>query len=124
MFVTAYDQYAVQAFAQGALGLPGEAGGAGAAGRDGGAPRRERLQAAQPAPNTEALLQQLAAQLAQLRAARLRRRCAGFARRSDRPLRLIPVDDIDYLRSDAKYTLIAWRDDAGQPGEALVRTAR
>ena len=37
-------------------------------------------------------------------------------------LRLIPVDEIDYLRSDAKYTLIAWRGDAGQPGEALIRT--
>ena len=36
-------------------------------------------------------------------------------------LRLIPVDEIDFLRSDTKYTLIAWRGDAGQPGEALVR---
>ncbi|HET8636538.1 MAG TPA: LytTR family DNA-binding domain-containing protein, partial [Acidobacteriaceae bacterium] len=27
---------------------------------------------------------------------------------------------IDYLRADAKYTLVAWRDDAGQPGEALI----
>jgi len=38
-------------------------------------------------------------------------------------LRLIAVDDIDYLRSDAKYTLIAGRGDDGQPAEALVRTA-
>jgi len=37
-------------------------------------------------------------------------------------LRLIPVDDIDFLRSDEKYTLIAWRGDAGKPGEALIRT--
>jgi len=37
-------------------------------------------------------------------------------------LRLIAVDDIDYLRSDTKYTLVAWRGDDGQPGEALVRT--
>jgi len=34
---------------------------------------------------------------------------------------LIAVEDIDYLRSDTKYTRIAWRD-GGQPGEALVRT--
>ena len=37
-------------------------------------------------------------------------------------LRLIPVDEIDFLRSDEKYTLIAWRGDAGAPAEALIRT--
>ena len=35
----------------------------------------------------------------------------------------IPVEQIDYLRSDEKYTRIAWRGDAGKPAEALVRTA-
>ena len=35
-------------------------------------------------------------------------------------LRLIAVDDVDYLRSDTKYTRIAWRGDAGQAAEALV----
>ena len=35
---------------------------------------------------------------------------------------MIPIDDIDYLKSDTKYTLVAWRGEAGQPGEALVRT--
>jgi DNA-binding LytR/AlgR family response regulator len=38
-------------------------------------------------------------------------------------LRMIAVDDVDYLRSDAKYTVVAWRNDEGQPAEALVRTA-
>jgi DNA-binding LytR/AlgR family response regulator len=37
-------------------------------------------------------------------------------------LRLIAVDEIDFLRSDEKYTLIAWRGDEGKPGEALIRT--
>ena len=37
-------------------------------------------------------------------------------------LRLIPVDEVDYLRSDEKYTRIAWRGDQGKPNEALVRT--
>jgi len=37
-------------------------------------------------------------------------------------LRLIAVDEIDFLRSDEKYTLVAWRGDAGKPGEALIRT--
>jgi DNA-binding LytR/AlgR family response regulator len=35
---------------------------------------------------------------------------------------MIPVDEVDYLRSDEKYTLVAWRGDGGRPGEALVRT--
>ena len=37
-------------------------------------------------------------------------------------VRLIAVDEIDFLRSDEKYTLIAWRGDQGKPGEALIRT--
>ena len=37
-------------------------------------------------------------------------------------LRMIAVDEIDFLRSDSKYTMVAWRGDQGQPGEALVRT--
>ena len=37
-------------------------------------------------------------------------------------VRLIPAEDVDFLRSEDKYTLIAWRDDAGQPREAIIRT--
>jgi DNA-binding LytR/AlgR family response regulator len=124
VFVTAYDRYAVQAFAQGVLDYlvkPVE-------------PARlaetverlkDRLRAAQPATNTEALLQQLAAQLAQMQggtgaaAPPLR----WIRAQVGENVRLIPVDDIDYLRSDTKYTRIAWHDDAGHPGEALVRIA-
>jgi len=36
-------------------------------------------------------------------------------------VRLISIDDVDYLRSDAKYTIVAWRD-GGKPAEAVVRT--
>jgi DNA-binding LytR/AlgR family response regulator len=121
VFVTAYDHYAVEAFAQGVLDYlvkPVE-------------PERlaetvarlkERLAAAQPALNTEALLQQLSAQLEQLKSGtpsplRWIRAQVG------QTVRLIPVDEIDYLRSDSKYTLVAWRGDTGQPGEALVRIA-
>ncbi len=35
-------------------------------------------------------------------------------------LRLIAVDDVDFLRSDEKYTLVGWRGDDGQPAEALI----
>src|SRR5687768_9123248 len=65
VFVTAYDHYAVQAFAQGALDYlvkPVEP----ARLEETVARLKERLAAARPAVNTEALLQQLAAQLAAL----------------------------------------------------------
>jgi DNA-binding LytR/AlgR family response regulator len=118
VFVTAFDQYAVQAFAQGALDYlvkPVEP----ARLADTVARLQERLQTAQPALNSEALLQQLAAKLKQDVAPlplRWIRATVGQA------LRLIPVDEIDFLRSDEKYTLIAWRGDEGNPGEALIRT--
>jgi DNA-binding LytR/AlgR family response regulator len=118
VFVTAYDQYAVQAFAQGVLDYlvkPVE-------------PSRlaqtvarlqERLRASQPAPNTEALLQQLVASLERNKAPETLK----WLRASlGQTVRLIAVDDIDYLRSEEKYTQIAWRDDAGHPREAVIRT--
>ena len=119
VFITAYDHYAVQAFAQGALDYllkPVE-------------PARlaetvirlkERLQSAGPAINTEQLLQQLTAQLAKLQAGE-RAPLRWIRAQAGRTLRLIAIDDVDYLRSDAKYTLVAWRD-AGKPAEAVVRT--
>jgi DNA-binding LytR/AlgR family response regulator len=119
VFVTAYDEYAVQAFAQGVLDYlvkPVE-------------PERlaetvarlqERMHAAQPALNTEALLKQLAEKLQQQSAApaplRWLRASVG------QTVRLIPVEDIDFLRSDEKYTVIAWRDNTGQPRDAVIRT--
>src|SRR6187200_3271500 len=65
VFVTAYDHYAVQAFAQGALDYllkPVEP----ARLAETVSRLRERLQSSRPAINTEQLLQQLGAQLAQL----------------------------------------------------------
>jgi DNA-binding LytR/AlgR family response regulator len=122
VFVTAYDQYAVQAFAQGVLDYlvkPVEQ----ARLAETVARLKERLAAAQPALNTDALLQQLAAQLAQLQGGAAPAPLRWIRAQVGQTLRLIPVDDIDFLRADTKYTLIAWRDDAGEPGEALVRTA-
>jgi DNA-binding LytR/AlgR family response regulator len=118
VFVTAFDQYAVQAFAQGALDYlvkPVE-------------PARlaetvqrlqERLRAASPALDTEALLLQLARVLNPEASRTLR-----WVRASVGPtVRMIDVQDIDFLRAEEKYTQIAWRDDAGQPREAVIRTA-
>lgn len=117
VFVTAFVEYAIQAFEQGALDYlvkPVE-------------PERlaetvarlqDRLRAARPADDIGALLDQLAARLAKPAASALQwiRASVGQA------LRMIPVDEVDYLRSDEKYTRVAWRGDGGRPGEALVRT--
>lgn len=127
VFVTAYDHYAVQAFAQGALDYvvkPVET----ARLQDTVARLKERLALARPAVNTEALLQQLAAQLAALQgnaavppvapaAAPLR----WIRAQVGQTVRIISVDEIDYVRSDAKYTVIAWRAEGGQAAEAVVR---
>jgi DNA-binding LytR/AlgR family response regulator len=37
-------------------------------------------------------------------------------------VRLIPVEDVDFLRADEKYTVVGWRDETGKPLEAIIRT--
>lgn len=121
VFVTAYDHYAVQAFAQGALDYlvkPVEQQRL----ADTVARLQERLRAAAPATNTEALLQQLTEQLARLQDRSGTEPLRWIRAQVGQTLRLIAVDDIDYVRSDTKYTRIAWRGDDGRPAEALVRT--
>ena len=126
VFVTAFDQYALQAFEHGVfdyLVKPVQ----GARLADTVTRLRERLRLEQPAMATEALLAQLADKLRAPApvappaggAAPLRwiRAAIGAS------VRLIPVDDIDYLKADEKYTLVAWRGDCGKPGEALIRTS-
>lgn len=116
VFVTAFDQYAVQAFAQGVLDYlvkPVEPSRL----AETVARLQERLRAAQPALNTEALLLQLATSLQRSSApATLRWVRASVGQ----TVRLIAVDDIDFLRSEEKYTLVAWRDN-NQPREAVIR---
>jgi DNA-binding LytR/AlgR family response regulator len=121
VFVTAYDHYAVEAFAHGVLDYlvkPVEP----ARLAETVARLQDRLGASQPALNTELLLQQLAHQLAQLPRGTAPEPLRWIRAQVGRTLRLIPVEAIDYLRADTKYTLIAWRGDAGQPAEALIRT--
>lgn len=117
VFVTAFDQYAVQAFAQGVLDYlvkPVERA------RLAETVRRlqDRLRESRPALNTDALLRELAANLQRTAPpAPLRWLRASVGQ----TVRLIPVDDVDFLRSEEKYTSIAWRDDAGVPREAVIR---
>ena len=117
VFVTAFDQYAVQAFEHGALDYlvkPVEP----ARLADTVTRLRERWLTAQPAIDAETLIEQLAT--------RLRKDSAPAALQWIRAsvgstVRMIAVGDIDFLRSDEKYTRIAWRDE-GKPVEALIRT--
>ena len=117
VFVTAFDRYAVQAFAQGVLDYlvkPVE-------------PERleetvtrlkERLRAAQPALNTDALLKDLATLLEQRGRAKPLRWIRASVGQS---ITLIAVPAIDFLRAEEKYTTVAWRDESGTPHEGLIR---
>jgi DNA-binding LytR/AlgR family response regulator len=119
VFVTAFVEYAIQAFERGALDYlvkPVEP----ARLAETVLRLRERLRASSPALDTEALLQQLAQALNPNAAPQTLR----WVRASVGPtVRLIAVADIDFLRAEEKYTQIAWRDEAGQPREAVIRTA-
>ena len=121
VFVTAYDHYAVQAFAQGALDYllkPVEQTRL----AETVSRLKERLQSSRPAINTEQLLRQLSEQLAKLQRGGNKSEVLRWIRaQAGKTVRLIAIDDVDYLRSDAKYTIVAWRD-AAKPAEALVRT--
>lgn len=116
VFVTAYEQYAVQAFEHGAVDYlvkPLQEG------RLADTVQRLRERVARPAPDRGSLLDELAAALRERGAAAssVAPRWLQWIKASVGPtLRLIPVDEVQYLRSDEKYTLVAW-----QGGDALIR---
>ncbi|MGH8159213.1 MAG: LytR/AlgR family response regulator transcription factor [Rhodanobacter sp.] len=117
VFVTAFDQYAVQAFEHGALDYlvkPVEP----ARLADTVTRLQERLRTMPPALDAELLIEQLAARLRKDNApATLQWIRASVGQ----TVRMIAIGDIDAMRSDEKYTRIAWRDE-GKPSEALIRT--
>ena len=120
VFVTAFDQYALSAFEHGVLDYlvkPVEP----ARLAQTVARLQARVRGALPALATQALLAQLADQLKQRDAdaappLRWIRATVGHV------LRLIAVEDIDFISADEKYTLVAWRGDDGKPAEALIGT--
>ncbi len=121
VFVTAYDQYAVQAFDQGALDylvkpveLPRL--------MDTVARLKERLRSTPEIPDTNAMLDQLASRILKNAAPASAPGLRWLRVSVGQALRLVSADEIDFLRSEDKYTLVAWHDQAGQIAEGLIRT--
>lgn len=116
VFVTAFDRYAVQAFAQGVLDYlvkPVESERL----EETVARLKERLRDALPALNTDALLSDLAALLDHRGSRSLRWIRASVGQ----SITLIAVSTIDFLRAEEKYTTVAWRDESGAPQEGVIR---
>ncbi|MBK6295948.1 MAG: response regulator transcription factor [Rhodoferax sp.] len=116
VFVTAFENYAVEAFRQGAIDYvvkPFDEA------RLLDTVQRLQTRLAQAAPatpdaNLDAVLERLAGDLRQRLAPPAR---LGFIKASvGATVRMIPVDEVHYFRSDTKYTLVVWPG-----GEALIR---
>jgi DNA-binding LytR/AlgR family response regulator len=110
VFVTAYEQYAVQAFEQGAIDYlvkPVDSTRL--------ADTVQRLRARKPDSDAlHAVLDQLAGHMAQR--AQPRAWLQWIKASVGSSVRLIPVEQVHFLRADDKYTLVAWEE-----GEALIR---
>lgn len=114
VFVTAYEQYAVQAFEQGAIDYlvkPVDAQ------RLADTVQRLQGRLAAPPPTgaaLDAVLERLADSLGQR--AQPRRWLQWIKASVGNSVRLIPVEQVCFLRAEEKYTLVAWDE-----GEALIR---
>lgn len=116
VFVTAFDRYAVEAFRQGAIDYvvkPIEAERL----LDSVQRLQTRLGAADVSrrPELEALLDRIAQEMRQRAGAP--KYLQWIKASVGNAVRLIRIEQVLYLRSDAKYTVVAW-----EGGEALIRT--
>jgi DNA-binding LytR/AlgR family response regulator len=118
VFVTAYEQYAVTAFEQGALDYVvkpfDEERLADTVQR-----LRERLERSAelpPATRLDAVIEQMSAELRRRVGAGAGSWLQWIKASVGNSVRLIPVEQVAYLRSDEKYTLVVW-----EGGEALIR---
>ncbi|SFZ78719.1 LytR/AlgR family response regulator transcription factor [Chitinimonas taiwanensis] len=110
VFVTAYDQYAVDAFEAGAVDYllkPVDAG------RLTKAIERIRAKLAQPPSDLAAILSQLKAAVP----AQAQERLKWIKASVGKQIKLINVDDVLFFQSDTKYTRVVLADS-----EALIRT--
>jgi DNA-binding LytR/AlgR family response regulator len=117
VFITAYGEHALAAFDTGAVDYlvkPLEPARLSAA--------LERLRTRGPALSTEALAAQLD-RLASAIGARPTRRLEVLQASVGREIRLIPVEDVIYFESDARYTRVVHRAPDGSAAEVLIRTA-
>jgi DNA-binding LytR/AlgR family response regulator len=122
VFVTAYDKYALEAFEHGVLDylvkpvtdvrL---------------ATTVERLKQRMEEPRSSApsddLLREVARRLDRIEGVATTGHLRWLRASKGGGLHLIPVQVVDYLRADSKYTSVGYRDDAGRPAEALIRLA-
>lgn len=123
VFVTAFDHFAVEAFRQGAVDYvvkPIEEDRLlDTVHRLQAHLRSPRADAGPPEPEFTALLEQLAKRLTEQRhqGGGARKHLQWIKASVGSSVRLIPVEQVLYLRSDAKYTLVAW-----EGGEVLIRS--
>jgi DNA-binding LytR/AlgR family response regulator len=116
VFVTAYEQYAVTAFEQGAIDYLVKPFDEARLAQTVARLQQRLAPPLAPADGTamDALLERLAGEL---RSRTPRSAHLQWIKASVGPaLRLIPVEQVHYLRSDEKYTLVVW-----DGGEALIR---
>lgn len=114
VFVTAHEQYAVQAFEQGAVDYLVKPFEEQRLAQTLARLREPLASAPAAAAQLEPMLDALAARLRQTA---LAPQYLQWIKASvGQSVRLIPVEEIVYLRSDEKYTLVVW-----QGGEALIR---
>lgn len=121
VFVTAYDKYAVAAFEQGALDYivkPVDSQRL----RDTVSRLKARLTATTPVPDTTALLAALTEQLSHHSSLSPPSSHVKWLRVAvGQAIKLVATDELDFLRAEDKYTLVAWHDHDGKLHEGLIR---
>ena len=122
VFVTAYDRYALDAFEHGVLDYlvkpVTDARLATTVDR-----LKQRMEEHRPPGPSDELLREVARRLDRIEGVATAEHLRWLRASKGSGLHLIPVQAVDFLRADSKYTSVGYRDDAGKPAEALIRLA-